>query len=302
MKFMNFSRKDQIATVHIGCELEDGCLDVTQAIGGGLLKFPRAATTLEEAIQVADGLNLLRDQVRELKTSSMGIQGYLFKPANAIYHAPVTHPEKIIGIGLNYRDHAAETKLELPKRPLMFGMFANAIIGPEQPIVIPPVSKQVDYEAELGVIIGRRGRNISAGDALQYVAGYTIINDVSARDLQFADGQWLRGKSFDTFLPMGPCLVTPETLRDGDGLAITLRLNGQTLQDSNTSHMVFKVPELISCISEVMTLQPGDVISTGTPAGVGFTRNPPVFMKHGDVVEIEIEGISVLRNPVIDFQ
>ena len=299
---MNFSRKDQIATVHIGCELEDGCLDVTQAIGGGLLKFPRAATTLEEAIQVADGLNLLRDQVRELKTSSMGIQGYLFKPTDAIYHAPVTHPEKIIGIGLNYRDHAAETKLELPKRPLMFGMFANAIIGPEQPIVIPPVSKQVDYEAELGVIIGRRGRNISAGDALQYVAGYTIINDVSARDLQFADGQWFRGKSFDTFLPMGPCLVTPETLRDGDGLAITLRLNGQTLQDSNTSHMVFKVPELISCISEVMTLQPGDVISTGTPAGVGFTRNPPVFMKHGDVVEIEIEGISVLRNPVIDFQ
>ena len=300
MKFMNFSLKGQPAAVRIGCEFEEACFDVSGAIGDHLLKFPRVVAALEDVLQVEDGLSLLRDQILGLEKSSSRIQNYSFNPAHAVFHAPVTHPQKVIGIGLNYRDHAAETKLDLPKRPLMFGMFANAIIDPEQPIVIPRQSEQVDYEAELGVIIGRRGRHVPVSDALRYVAGYTIVNDVSARDLQFSDGQWLRGKSFDTFLPMGPCLVTQETLRDGDGLAIKLRLNGETLQDSNTSHMVFKVPELVSYISEAMTLEPGDVIATGTPAGVGFTRKPPVFMKHGDVVEIEIEGISVLRNPVVD--
>jgi 2-keto-4-pentenoate hydratase/2-oxohepta-3-ene-1,7-dioic acid hydratase in catechol pathway len=163
------------------------------------------------------------------------------------------------------------------------------------------MSKQVDYEAELGVIISRRARHVSAANALQYVAGYTIVNDVSARDLQFSDGQWLRAKSFDTFAPMGPYLATTDSLGSADGLNIELRLNGKTLQKSNTSNMIFKVPELVSYISQVMTLEVGDVISTGTPGGVGFVRNPQVFMKPGDVVEVELEGIGVLRNPVVDF-
>jgi 2-keto-4-pentenoate hydratase/2-oxohepta-3-ene-1,7-dioic acid hydratase in catechol pathway len=210
-------------------------------------------------------------------------------------------PQKLIGIGLNYKDHVEETKLQPPKQPLLFGMYANAIVGPEQAIILPPMSRQVDFEAELGVVIGRRARHVPVKQAVEYVAGYTIINDVSARDLQFADGQWLRAKSFDTFAPMGPYLVTPHTLRDGDGLDIELRLNGKTMQKSNTRNLIFKVPDLISYISEVMTLEVGDVIATGTPAGVGFVRNPQVFMSPGDVVEIDIEGIGQLRNPVADF-
>ena len=163
------------------------------------------------------------------------------------------------------------------------------------------MSKQVDYEAELGVVIGRRARQVTLESALDYVAGYTIINDVSARDLQFSDGQWVRAKSFDTFAPMGPFLVTRETLRDGDGLSIELRLNGKTMQKSNTRNLIFKVPDLVSYISKIMTLEVGDVIATGTPGGVGFGRNPQVFMKAGDTVEIEIEGIGLLRNRVADF-
>jgi 2-keto-4-pentenoate hydratase/2-oxohepta-3-ene-1,7-dioic acid hydratase in catechol pathway len=180
-------------------------------------------------------------------------------------------------------------------------MYGNAIIGPDQPIVIPPMSTQVDYEAELGVVIGRRARHVSVESAVDYVAGYTIINDVSARDLQFSDGQWVRAKSFDTFAPMGPYLVTPDELGDGDGLGIELRLNGKTMQKSNTRNLIFKVPDLIVYISQIMTLEAGDVIATGTPGGVGFGRNPQVFLKPGDVVEIEIEGIGELRNPVVAF-
>jgi 2-keto-4-pentenoate hydratase/2-oxohepta-3-ene-1,7-dioic acid hydratase in catechol pathway len=163
------------------------------------------------------------------------------------------------------------------------------------------MSDQIDYEAELAVVIGRRARYVSAENAVQHVAGYTIFNDVSARDLQFSDGQWVRAKSFDTFAPMGPYLVTPDALGDGDGLDIELRLNGKTMQKSNTGNLIFKVPELVSYISKVMTLEVGDVIATGTPAGVGFVRNPQVFMKPADVVEIDIEGIGQLRNSVAAF-
>ena len=177
-------------------------------------------------------------------------------------------------------------------------MYANAIVGPEAPIVIPPATQQVDYEAELAVVIGSRACRVRVDRALRYVAGYTIVNDVSARDLQFGDKQWTRGKSIDTFAPMGPCLVTRSELGSGDELGIELRLNGRTLQKSNTRNLIFDVPALVSHISQTMTLEPGDVISTGTPSGVGYVRNPPIFLKHGDSVEIEIEGIGVLRNPV----
>jgi 2-keto-4-pentenoate hydratase/2-oxohepta-3-ene-1,7-dioic acid hydratase in catechol pathway len=162
------------------------------------------------------------------------------------------------------------------------------------------MSRQIDYEAELAVVIGKRARHVPVESALDHIAGYTIFNDVSARDLQFSDGQWLRAKNFDTFAPMGPFLATRSKLGDGSGLEIELRLNGKTMQKSNTRNLIFDVPNLISYISRVMTLEVGDVIATGTPAGVGYVRNPPVFMKAGDVVEIEIEGIGQLRNPVAD--
>jgi acylpyruvate hydrolase len=178
-------------------------------------------------------------------------------------------------------------------------MYANAIVGPGDNIVIPPATTQVDYEAEFAIVIGARALRVSSDEALKYVAGYTIVNDVSARDLQFGDKQWTRGKSIDTFAPMGPCLTTRSELGSGDGLSIQLRLNGQTLQKSNTRNLIFNVPALVSHISQTMTLEPGDVISTGTPSGVGYVRKPPIFLKQGDVVEIEVEGIGMLRNPVI---
>src|SRR3989442_11174537 len=298
---MNFSRKNSPTLVRLGCAFGDTCFDVTKAIGDDLLEFPRVVFTIEEVLPVKDGLQLLEDQLRGLERSSSGIQSYLFDASEIIFRAPITHPQKLIGIGLNYKDHVEEIRGQTPKAPLLFGMYGSAIIGPEESIVIPPMSKQVDYEAELAVIIGRRAHQVSREAALDHVAGYTIVHDVSARDLQFSDGQWLRAKSFDTFAPMGPYLVTRNTLGDTNGLGIELRLNGKTMQKSNTRNMIFKVADLVSYISEVMTLEVGDVIATGTQGGVGFVRNPQVFMKPGDIVEIEIEGIGLLRNSVVDF-
>jgi len=283
----------------IGSVFGDSCFDVTKAIGDDLLEFPRVVFTIEEVLQVKDGLEILQDQLRGLERSSSGIQSYLIDSRTISFHAPIMRPLKLIGIGLNYRDHAEEVKLPAPKQPLIFGMYSNAITGHEQPIVIPPMSKQVDYEAELGVVIGRKARQVTVEAALDYVAGYTIINDVSARDLQFSDGQWLRAKSFDTFAPMGPFLVTREDLRDAGRLGIEMRLNGRTMQNSNTENLIFNIPKLVSYISQIMTLEVGDVIATGTPGGVGFVRNPQVFMQPGDTAEVEIEKIGVLRNPVV---
>jgi 2-keto-4-pentenoate hydratase/2-oxohepta-3-ene-1,7-dioic acid hydratase in catechol pathway len=209
---------------------------------------------------------------------------------------------KIICVGINYADHSAETGVELPAEPLLFGKFENALIGPGEAIVLPPEATQIDAEAELAVEIGRRGRRIGADDALDFVAGYRCANDVSARNLQFADKQWLRGKSFDTFSPLGDRLVPVGELGDGSGLRVVQRLNGETLQDGSTSDLVFGVRLLVAHASSVFTLEPGDLILTGTPAGVGYTRTPPVTMRDGDVVEVEIEGIGVLRNPVIAEQ
>jgi 2-keto-4-pentenoate hydratase/2-oxohepta-3-ene-1,7-dioic acid hydratase in catechol pathway len=215
--------------------------------------------------------------------------------------APIPDPQKVICIGLNYRDHAAESGAPIPKEPVLFSKFATAILGPGEAIRLPAVSQQVDYEAELVLVIGKKGRHVRAADALEYLAGCTIGHDVSARDWQLhKDGkQWLAGKTFDTFAPIGPTLVTLDELGDPHQLAIRLRLNGQTMQDSNTRQMIFKASELLAYISQVVTLEPGDLIFTGTPPGVGLARKPPVFLKDGDVVEVEIEKLGVLRNPVV---
>ena len=207
-------------------------------------------------------------------------------------------PEKVICVGLNYHDHALEQGADLPEEPLLFGKFASALIGPGDAIVLPPESSHVDAEAELVVVIGTEGRRVSEADALGLVAGYTVANDVSARDLQSKDGQWLRAKGFDTFCPLLPGIVPVSELGDGSGLRIAQRLNGDVLQDSSTSELIFGVPRLVAHASNVFTLRPGDLILTGTPAGVGIHRKPPVALADGDVVEIEIEGIGVLRNPI----
>ena len=211
---------------------------------------------------------------------------------------PIERPGKIVCVGLNYRDHAEEQGAPLPEAPLLFAKWQNALIGPGEPIVIPPIVTKCDYEAELGVVIGTRVRNASLEDALEAVAGYTCVNDVSARDLQFADGQWTRGKSPDTFCPVGPRLVPRDEVPDPQQLAIRAVLNGETMQESSTSNMVFGVAGLIAYITRTITLEPGDLIATGTPAGVGAFRSPPVFMQPGDEITIEIEGLGTLTNPV----
>lgn len=208
------------------------------------------------------------------------------------------NPEKIVCIGLNYREHAAETGAQLPAEPLLFAKFATTLIGPDDEIVIPPEATHVDAEAELAIVIGAPARRLSPDRALDVVAGYIAANDVSARNLQRGDGQWTRGKGFDTFCPVGPRLVAADEL-DPSNLQVVQRLNGETLQDSRTSDLIFDVPTLVAHASSVFTLAPGDLILTGTPPGVGIARTPPLSLQAGDVVEVEIEGIGVLRNPVI---
>jgi 2-keto-4-pentenoate hydratase/2-oxohepta-3-ene-1,7-dioic acid hydratase in catechol pathway len=210
----------------------------------------------------------------------------------------ITRPGKIVCVGLNYHDHAEEGGAELPKAPLLFAKWANTLIGHGEPIVLPAASKEVDYEAELGVVIGTTAKHVSERDALDVVQGYICVNDVSARDLQFADGQWTRGKSPDTFCPVGPRLVAREEIDDPQALAIRCVLNGQTMQDSSTSQMIFSVAEIIAYVTRVITLEPGDLIATGTPAGVGVFRDPKVLLKEGDEVSVEIEGLGTLTNPV----
>ena len=240
---------------------------------------------------------------REIESDETGrapalAAGVLRKRNEVRLLAPVPRPGKLIAIGLNYRDHAAESKMAIPERPVVFSKFTTSVIGPDEPVVLPPGSDKVDYEAELAVVMGRHCRNAPRGEALDYVLGFTIINDVSARDFQFADGQWQRGKSCDTFAPMGNYIATKDEIPNPHSLGIRLRLNGRTMQDSSTSQLIFGVEDLVAFLSETITLEPGDVIATGTPSGVGFARQPPVFLKDGDVMEVEIEGLGVLANQV----
>ena len=215
--------------------------------------------------------------------------------------APVPDPQKVICVGLNYKDHAAESGVPAPDEPVLFSKFPSALIGHGESIVLPAASTEVDYEAELVVVIGRRGRHIPRNRALEYVGGYAVGHDVSARDWQMnkPGKQWMAGKTFDTFAPVGPEIVTPDEAGDPHNLGIRLRLNGQTMQDSSTSQLIFRVDVLIEYMSKVFTLEPGDLIFTGTPPGVGMARKPPVWLKPGDVVEVEIDRLGTLRNPVV---
>ena len=208
-------------------------------------------------------------------------------------------PEKVVCVGLNYADHAAELSLELPSEPLLFGKFPNALVDPGEPIILPADIGHVDAEAELAIVVGRRSRSVAVADALEVIAGYVCANDISARDLQFRESQWLRSKGFDSFCPVSTEIVPVDQVGDARGLRVVQRLNGVVLQDSTTDEMIFGVSEILAHVSTVFTLEPGDLILTGTPAGVGVFRSPKVSLVAGDVVEVEVERIGTLQNPVV---
>jgi 2-keto-4-pentenoate hydratase/2-oxohepta-3-ene-1,7-dioic acid hydratase in catechol pathway len=255
-------------------------------------------TSMDRLIALGqDGLNkveaLLKDSTQKDKRK------VTLKLSKVKVLAPISSPPKIICLGLNYRDHAAEQKASLPDEPIIFMKPRTAIIGPDEPIVKPSFVKQLDYEAELALVIGRKSKNITVEDAKKHIFGYTCFNDVSARDIQFKDKQWTRGKSFDTFAPIGPCITTTAQIGDPTNLRVQAWVNGELRQNGSTSNMVFNVYQIVHELSRVMTLEPCDIIATGTPAGVGFAMKPePKFLKEGDIVEVEVEKIGKLGNKV----
>lgn len=289
MKIVTFRDRIERTTYHIGAKVsENETLDLTSLVSNESLTaheilscFDLDTDFLEKAQTALDANNLPKLKRDEIEIC-----------------APVPRPGKIICIGLNYLDHARESGAEIPQSPIIFSKFATCIVGGREPIRLPKKSAQVDYEAELAFVVGRRAKNVSKGDWMDYVFGYANFNDVSARDFQFADGQWTRGKSCDTFAPVGEFIATKDEIEDPHNLQIQFRLNGEILQNSNTRELIFKIPELIEFLSASITLEPGDVVATGTPPGVGFARKPPVFLKDGDVAEVEIEGLGILSNPV----
>jgi acylpyruvate hydrolase len=264
---------EQLATRHLPAEVAAG----DYASVRGILSLPAAARSkLGEAAEVGDGL-----PVGEVRLGP-----------------PVPDPDKILCLGLNYRAHVDESAMEVPAAPILFAKFRNALIGDGATIELPGASQKVDYEGEMAVVIGRTCKHVSPADALSVVAGYMPFNDISARDLQLQTPQWTAGKAVDSFAPCGPALVTADSIGDPQSLRLQTRLNGELMQDSDTSLMIFPIAETIAFISTLITLVPGDVIATGTPEGVGATREPPVFLQPGDEIEVEISELGVLRNGV----
>ena len=245
---------------------------------------------------IAGGADAM-DRVARWAGSAPG--GNRHDPATQKLAAPIPRPPKIVCIGLNYRDHAAESNMPIPETPTVFAKFPTAVIGPGEPIILPKASAKPDYEAEFAVVIGKGGRHIPEDRWREHIFGYTILNDVSARDFQMATSQWMIGKTFDTFAPFGPAIVTADEIEDPHDLDISLELSGETLQSSNTSNLIFTIPKLVAYLSSVFTLEPGDIIATGTPGGVGFARKPPRYLKPGDECRVRIEGLGELYNPVI---
>ncbi len=301
MRFCSFSLQSQN---RFGFELQEGrIVDLLEA-GGELAIRGELSTSEEELLDTPDLKSWLSRGAESIEVARR-IGELIEENSEAIYPRkdvrflpPIPNPEKIICIGLNYRDHAEEQNLSLPQNPLIFAKFSSSLIGYDDAIKLPAISQKVDPEAELCVVMLESGKELSPERAREAIAGYTIGNDVSARDLQFADKQWVRGKSCDTFAPCGPFLVTEDDIGDPHQLNIELSVNGKVQQSSNTQNLIFDCYTLVSYISQSITLKTGDLIFTGTPGGVGVFRKPPVFLKAGDVVEISIEKIGTLRNPV----
>ncbi len=282
MKFVTFQRP--------GAPPEPGLIADGRVLGLGSAGFP-------DLLSVIAGGDEARRRVEQFAAEA---PASAFAELSAVrLRAPIPRPPKVICVGLNFADHAAESGLPIPKVPTIFSKFSTAVIGPGEPIVLPRSSTQPDYEAELAFVIGKGGRYIPAARWQEHVFGYTNFNDVSARDYQMATTQWLMGKTFDTFAPLGPWLVTADEIADPHALEIACEINGEVLQHSNTRQFIFRIPELIAFLSSVFTLEPGDVVSTGTPPGVGFARKPPRFLQPGDEVVVRIQGLGELRNPVV---
>jgi acylpyruvate hydrolase len=273
--------------------------------GDKILDLRRAWQALEKGqmpsnmIQVLEGPWRERAQhVLDNAEALVGKENISFDISDVRLGAPVPRPSKVVCLGLNYRDHADESGQPYPEAPILFSKASSCIIGPRDEVLLPPESDQIDWEVELAVVMGKRGRRIPEAEALDYVAGYTVLNDVSARDIQMSGKQWHRGKSFDTFGPMGPWIVTLDEIDDPLSLEVRCTISGVERQHSNTSYHISNVPQTIAFISLGMTLFPGDVIATGTPGGVGFVMTPPVYLKPGDDVVTEVEGIGQLRNRI----
>ncbi|MCC6443969.1 MAG: fumarylacetoacetate hydrolase family protein [Armatimonadetes bacterium] len=296
MKLVTYKRGQQ---ARLGVLADDRVIDLASALSRFVPDAPATSDMLSFLESGQAGMQSAQSALDACRKEATAMEEIACPLADVALKAPIGNPRKFICIGLNYRDHCEEQNLPLPKVPILFAKFPTSIIGPGEAIVHPDITEKLDYEAELAVIIGQRGRRVPEEKAYDYVAGYTICHDVSARDIQFSDGQWLRGKAFDTFAPLGPCLVTRDEVPDPHNIDIRLDVNGQALQTSNTKYLVFGVPQLIAFVSRCITLEPGDVISTGTPAGVGVFRNPPIFLQPGDTVTITLAGIGTLQNPVV---
>jgi len=305
MKLAQFKTKGS-ATQRLGLQSGDKVIDVSalavavRSTGEEVAEWLLGTnSTLEVIMRGNSGLADIKTLMEAAHTPGLAQDEQFSLPINSIEFLPAVNAGKILAIGRNYEDHAIEGGSAPPEAPLIFNKLSNSLSAHNSPIVLPGISTKVDYEAELGVIMGRRAKRVSEGAALEHVFGYSPINDVSARDLQFGDGQWVRGKGLDTFAPIGPFITTRDEIADVQALDIEGRLNGQVMQSSNTAKMIFKVAYLVSYISQGITLEPGDVIATGTPEGVGIFRDPPVLLKDGDVYEVTIEGLGTLRNQAI---
>ncbi|UCH04470.1 MAG: fumarylacetoacetate hydrolase family protein [Candidatus Thorarchaeota archaeon] len=300
MRLVSYSKDDMKS---IGAELTEGVMDLpSTAAHFGIehrvhgYNFP---VVMIDLLKQTDWIDTVKALIENYRQSHSDERPELLRKDELRFMAPIRRPGKIIGLGLNYRDHAKETGESVPEFPSIFAKFSSSVVNPDDDIPIPKVTCKLDWEVELGVVIGRICKEVSVDEALKYVAGYTIINDVSARDLQQGDGQWIRGKSLDGLCPMGPCIVTTDELGDASDLKLQTRINGVIKQDSSTSHLVHNVPQVVSYLSQSFTLEPGDVITTGTPSGVGFVRNPPEYLQDGDEMELYIEGIGYLRNRIV---
>ncbi|BAB05719.1 fumarylacetoacetate hydrolase family protein [Halalkalibacterium halodurans] len=307
MKIINYRSKDH---VRIGCVIGNYVIDLNRAYAAmleaqGLAK----ANEIADAVVPANSLSFLEGGEHTFLEASKAVQSIqkneLTPDQSKVFHerevkkeAPILNSKKIICVGHNYREHILEMKREIPKYPVIFAKFANTIIGPEDNVPLPSITEQLDYEAELAFVIGKKAKDVAKEDALDYVAGYTIVNDITARDLQRRTIQWLQGKTLDGSLPMGPWLVTKDEIPNPHQLEITLSVNGEERQRSNTKNLVFSIQDLVVFLSGIMTLEPGDVVCTGTPGGVGVAREPQLFLQDGDVVRIELEKVGTLENRV----
>jgi len=287
----------------IGVQLDAGILDIPDAASYFGRKYhvrgQNFPTTMMDLLQWESGIEVVRQIVTRYEQTPLNERMMAYPLDSVALEAPITRPGKIIALGKNYLEHIKETGSEAPEFPVIFAKWPSCVIGPNDSIPIPKISDKIDWEVELAIVIGKICKDVKESHALEYIAGYTIANDVTARDLQHGDGQWIRGKSLDSFCPMGPCIVTRDELGDAQGLQLYTKINGVMKQNSTTSNMMFNVSQILAHLSKAFTLEPGDVIITGTPSGVGFVRDPPEYLKAGDKIEQYIEKIGYLNNSVV---